>query len=106
MKKSIRIALAATTCMFAGQIHAAGDAELGKAKSYACSACHGVDGKREVIGAPGLPRLAGKSQEHLVNATKAYRAGSRFHPLMQVLLWTMSDKDIEDLAAYYSGIKD
>jgi len=36
---------------------------------------------------------------------KAYRAGERYHPLMQILLWTMSDKDIEDLAAYYSSLK-
>lgn len=39
-----------------------------------------------------------------VAAMKAYRNAQRFHPLMQFFVLPASDKDLEDLAAYYASL--
>jgi len=84
---------------------AAGDVELGRAKAIYCGSCHGPDGKRDVpllIG--GNSRLAGMEANKFVAALKAYRYGQRFHPMMQFFVMPISDKDMEDMAAYYASL--
>jgi hemoglobin len=105
MKNALAVVLIAAG-LLAAPAFGAGDKALGQAKSYACTACHGVDGKRELKGTPGMPRIAGMDETRFLTSLKAYRTGQRFHPFMQVILYTMSDKDMEDLAAYYSSLKD
>ncbi len=82
----------------------AGDAEAGKAKSAVCTSCHGADG----IGIAEIyPNLAGQKAGYLESAIKAYRDGRRTSPmaaLMQPMIANLSDEDIADLAAYYSGL--
>lgn len=83
----------------------AGNAELGRTKSLFCTACHGVDGKQALpMFTGGTTNLAGMDQQKFVNALKAYRYGQRFHPMMQFFVLPASDKDMEDLAAYYASL--
>jgi cytochrome c553 len=35
---------------------------------------------------------------------QAYRNGERFHPVMQVLVFPLGGKDIEDFAAYCASL--
>jgi cytochrome c553 len=42
---------------------------------------------------------------YIANALKAYRTGERWHPSMRGIAASLSDKDIEDIAAYYGGAK-
>ncbi len=79
----------------------AGDAEKGKAKSAVCVACHGTDG---ISPNPQWPNLAGQKDQYLILALKAYRDGDRQNPIMSPLAQGLSDEDIENLAAYYSGL--
>ena len=81
--------------------HAA-DAAAGKKKSEACVGCHGMGGKSNN---PMYPSLKGQQQMYLVKAIKAYRDGKREDPMMSNFAKTLSDADIDDLAAYYSSEK-
>ncbi|HYP67410.1 MAG TPA: c-type cytochrome [Thiobacillaceae bacterium] len=86
---------------------AAGDAAAGKDKAIACATCHGVDGKREIpLLQGGMSKLAGMDEQKLLDALKAYRYGRRLHPMMQFFVLPYSDKDLNDIAAYYSSLKD
>ena len=79
----------------------AGDAAAGKEKSAQCAACHGADGK-----SPNelWPNLAGQKYAYLVKQMKAFRDGSRSDPMMSPMAAPLSDADIENLAAFYSGL--
>ncbi|HYP67287.1 MAG TPA: c-type cytochrome [Thiobacillaceae bacterium] len=76
----------------------AGDAKAGKAKSEKCAMCHGEDGK-------GEPRLAGMPVATFTKAIKAYKSGARDNKTMAKIAKDLSDKDIANLAAYYSAEK-
>lgn len=80
---------------------AAGDPQAGAAKSTACHACHGSDG----ISINDLwPNLAGQKQGYLVKQITAFRDGTRQDPIMPVYVRSLSDQDIADIAAFYSGL--
>jgi cytochrome c553 len=49
--------------------------------------------------------LGGQSEKYIENALKAYQKGERKHPSMQGIAGSLSDKDIAELAAYYSQQK-
>lgn len=82
-------------------IFAAGDAAAGKAKAATCSACHGTAG----ISPQDLwPNLAGQKAGYLIKQIKAFRDNQRQDPMMAPMVATLTDQDIENLAAYYSGL--
>lgn len=83
---------------------AQGDAERGKSKTIVCVTCHGSDGKATLS---MYPNLSGQNYEYLVNSLKAYKAGQRkgnTAALMAAPVATLSDQDMQDLAAFYSSI--
>jgi cytochrome c553 len=75
-----------------------GDAKAGEARSALCGGCHGSHG---VSTDSATPSLAGQDPVYLVNATKAYRK-ARKHETMQRAVNAVSDKDIDDIAAFYT----
>ncbi len=80
----------------------AGDAKAGRAKAEsACGVCHGVDGLAKI---PEAPNLAGQSETYLIEQITAFKSGERKNEMMSVVVQDLSDTDIENLAAYYSGI--
>lgn len=81
---------------------AAGDLTAGRQKALACQTCHGLDGRAKI---PEAPNLAGQSDIYLVKALKDYRSGARKDDMMSLVAPTLKDKDIDDLAAYYSAIE-
>jgi cytochrome c553 len=69
-----------------------------------CAGCHGIPGyKTAYPEVYHVPKLGGQSPAYLVNALKAYRSGERRHPSMRGIAASLSDKDMEELAAYYGG---
>ena len=80
---------------------AAGDVAAGKTKAARCAACHGANGQ----GVPPNPALAGKPEAEQVQALKDYKSGKRANPIMKGLAVSLSDKDMEDLSAYYASLK-
>ncbi len=81
----------------------AGDAAAGKLKAeQTCQTCHGIDG----IGiTPMAANLSGQQELYLIAQLKAYKSGKRQHEQMSIIAGMLSDKDIENVAAWYSGIK-
>lgn len=80
----------------------AGDAAAGKEKSKTCAACHGPDGNSP---APDFPNIAGQHYDYLVKSLLGYKSGARKDPIMAPQAATLSRRDIEDLAAFYSQQK-
>lgn len=77
-----------------------GSAEEGQTKSTPCVACHGVGGNSAN---PQWPNLAAQNGPYIVRQLKAFKAGERQDPLMSPMATTLSDDDIEDLAAYFQA---
>jgi cytochrome c553 len=82
---------------------ATADPALGKAKVQAvCTVCHGVDG----IGKnPDVPNLAGESAQYIQKQLKAFRSGARQHDQMSIIAKDLSDKDIANVADWFSSLK-
>ena len=85
-----------------GLVLADGDPKAGEAKSRICAACHGMKG----ISSNDLwPNLAGQKKGYLIKQIKEFRDGKRVDPSMAPMVKPLSDQDIEDIAAYYAGMK-
>ena len=98
------IATLAVTALMPVAAMAAGDAAAGKAKSAVCAGCHGANGISMV---PQYPNLAGQKAPYIESAIKAYRSQERAGGnavMMYGMVGGLSDQDIADLAAYYSGL--
>jgi len=99
--QSFAIAAAFALC---GNALAGGNAANGKAISEKiCVACHGVDGAKPV--APENPILAGQYADYLAKALSDYKTGKRANPVMKAFADQLKQKDIEDLAAWFSSQK-
>jgi cytochrome c553 len=82
-----------------------GDALAGETKSAMCYGCHGIKGYHASF--PEIhrvPKISGQSAKYIVSALTAYKKGERRHPSMKGVATTLSDQDMADLAAYYSGL--
>ncbi|MDH3490993.1 MAG: cytochrome c4 [Gammaproteobacteria bacterium] len=83
---------------------AEGDADAGKELGYTCLGCHGIEGYRNAYPSYRVPKLGGQKAGYLVIALKGYRSGERSHPTMQAQATSMSDQEIEDVAAYLASL--
>jgi cytochrome c553 len=82
----------------------AGDPAAGKAKSYTCTGCHGIDGARATFPDVFLvPKLGGQHAAYIVAALKAYKSGDRFNGTMRAQASALSEKDMADIGAYYES---
>ena len=78
---------------------------LGREKFVQCASCHGSDGRSTVV--PQYPKIGGQSAPYVINALKAYRDGRRqgtYAAIMAVAAKTLSDADIDNLAAYIESL--
>jgi cytochrome c553 len=99
--------MAAMISAFSTVALGAGDPAAGKDKAITCGFCHGVNGEQEIpLLAGGKSKLAGMDEHRLVDALLAYRSARRFHPMMQFFVLPFSDKDLADIAAYYSSLRE
>jgi cytochrome c553 len=80
----------------------AGDVKTGRTKALMCQACHGLDGLSKV---PDAPNIAGQTEPYIVAQLQAFKSGTRKNDAMSVVAPSLSDTDIEDLAAYFSAIE-
>jgi cytochrome c553 len=102
--QSLRILALAAGIAVAFGAHAAGDAAAGKNKVFQCQGCHGLaDWKTAFPEVYRVPKLGGQKPAYIVSALKAYKAGDREFATMRAIAADLSDKDMEDLAAYYGA---
>lgn len=101
MRKSLLLMLSATiTAMFASAALAQGDAAAGEAKSALCATCHGPDGNSQLA---INPKIAGQNARYLIKQLQDFKSGARSGPIMAAMVISLSDEDIEDLAAWYAS---
>ena len=101
MTKRMLIAVAALAIFVSGNV-AAADIEAGKKKvQEVCAACHGIDGATPTT--PDYPKLSGQYPDYLAKALRDYKTGARKNPIMAGFAATLSDKDIENVAAYFAS---
>jgi cytochrome c553 len=85
----------------AAERRSGGDPAEGKRKSAPCQACHGPDGNSP---SDQFPRLAGQYSDYLTQALLSYKdGGSRKNPIMAGFAAPLTERDIEDLAAYFAS---
>jgi cytochrome c553 len=89
-------------CVSVSVLAASGDPEAGFKKSTPCQACHGQKG---ISVSPEFPNLAGQNADYIVASLHHYKNGKRKNPIMQGQAANLSERDIEDLAAYFSSQK-
>lgn len=80
-----------------------GDVTAGKAKAQSCAGCHGEDGNS--VAGSGFPRLAGQYESYIVKTLQDYKSGKRKNPMMNGIAATLSEEDMENVAAYYASQK-
>ncbi|MDH5358273.1 MAG: cytochrome c [Gammaproteobacteria bacterium] len=103
--KRIIYTLIGLTAVFGASTVFAGDVEAGKAKAAICASCHGANG---IATMPSYPNLAGQNEAYLVSSLKAYRDKHRnggMAAIMQMQATSLSDADIDNLAAYFASLK-
>ena len=83
---------------------AEGDPAAGAVLGYSCLGCHGVEGYRNAYPSYRVPKLGGQKSAYLVAAIKGYRQGMRSHPTMSAQASSLTDEQIEDVAAYFASI--
>ncbi len=80
----------------------AGDPKAGEAKATLCLTCHG---KGNTVQGAGTPIISGQYEDYLIETMKNYRSGARNNPIMNGFSANLSDRDIEDLAAFYAQME-
>ncbi|MCF6204476.1 MAG: cytochrome c [Methylococcaceae bacterium] len=78
--------------IYAGKVNAAA----------VCSQCHGV---RAPSSESPFPSLAGRDEEYIKKALKQYQDKTRISEIMNNIAASLTDKDINNIANYYSRLK-
>lgn len=94
------LALGLSWFAIAPMAEAAGDAEAGKKKFYTCVGCHAVESYTNAYPSYHVPRLGGQHPNYVVSSLKAYQASQRKHPSMLGNSVSLSEQDMQDIAAY------
>lgn len=87
--------------VFTANAETTGDVAAGKGlAAKQCAMCHGSEG----AGGASAPALKGMAADRLVSQLQAFKSGERKNMMMEMVVKKLSDKDISDLAAYFSSL--
>jgi cytochrome c553 len=78
-----------------------GDVASGQARAVTCHACHGGSGMQT---APRTPGLAGQSHLYIAKQLRDFRDGRRSDPVMGPLSKSLTNDEIDDIAAYFETL--
>jgi cytochrome c553 len=101
----LRSAVALALSLGAACALAAGNAADGKIKAYSCTGCHGITGYKNAYPNYHVPKIHGQNAVYITAALTEYKNGDRSHPTMRAQGESLSDQDIQDIAAYLSGVE-
>ena len=80
---------------------AAADADAGKSKAQVCVQCHGEGGNSTD---PQIPALAGQPAQMIATQLYQFREGNRRNEQMSPMAASLSNAEMNDLAAYFSAV--
>jgi cytochrome c553 len=98
------LALVAAALVVSVPATAAGDPVKGKEIAYTCLGCHGIETYKNVYPTFSVPKLRGQHPEYIVSALQAYAKSERSHATMHAHAVSLSDQDMQDIAAYLGGV--
>ena len=104
--RAVSIAVIAAGALFlsgAPQAQPAADLKHGKAVSYTCLGCHGIEDYKNAYPMYSVPELRGQNAEYLAIALHGYKDGDRSHITMHSQSESLSEQDMTDVAAYLAG---
>ena len=96
----------AACAAFTAPVAGAGDAAAGQVKAIPCMGCHGIPGYNNVYPTYKVPKVGGQHADYIVAALRAYKLGQRGHKTMQAQAASLSDQDMQDIAAYFAGSRE
>ena len=105
----LRFAAIAAAALLAGAFaappaSAEGDPARGEDLAYTCLGCHGIEGYRNAYPSYRVPKLGGQKAAYLAIALRGYRDGTRAHPTMTAQATSLTDRQIDDIAAYLASL--
>jgi len=103
MQRTLSKFAVAALVLAAAPAFAAGNAAEGKIKAYSCTGCHGIEGYRNAYPNYTVPKIHGQNAAYIIAALAAYKNGDRPHPTMRAQGESLSDQDVQDIAAYLSS---
>jgi cytochrome c553 len=77
-----------------------GDAERGRIVGDTCRGCHFIPNYKNSYPVYKVPQLGGQNAEYLVAALRGYANGERGHGTMHSNAATLTEQDMQDIAAY------
>ncbi|MDE2393965.1 MAG: cytochrome c4 [Burkholderiales bacterium] len=81
------------------------DASAGQKKAAMCMGCHAIVGYQTSFPQVyKVPKIAGQNAKYLAAALAEYKSGNRKFPTMRAVAASLSDKDMADLAAFFSTL--
>ena len=104
MKIALTLLFALSGIGFAAQAQdTTGDAARGAKINASRTGCHGITGYQSSFPQVyRVPAISGQNAKYIVGALEAYKKGERKHPTMHAMAQTLTERDIADLAAFYS----
>jgi cytochrome c553 len=99
------LAVASVTAAASAQTAPAkGNAKAAESKIAMCIGCHGIVGYQASFPqVHRVPMISGQSAGYIAAALNAYKTGDRKHPTMRGIADSLSEQDINDIAAYYEA---
>lgn len=99
------LGLTAAIALFAtASAHAEGDKAAGRTLIYTCAGCHGVPGYTNAYPQYPVPKIAGQNEQYIIDALHGYQGADRKHPTMTAQAQSLSETDIQNIAAYLSSL--
>ena len=95
----LAVSLALVSCAEAAT---GADIDAGRQKAQVCVACHGPEGNSAN---PVMPSLAGQPAQFISTELFQFREGNRKDPQMTPLAASLTNADMNDLAAYFAAQK-
>lgn len=102
MRQVILLALGGVFLAGGAFAETTGDRAAGKVLAGQCRTCHGLDGMARI---PIAPHIGGEPADYIRHQLTAFRDGTREHEMMSIVARNLSDQQILDLAAWFSGNK-
>lgn len=100
MKAALILALGGVFLAGGATAETTGDRVAGKVLAGQCRTCHGLDGLARI---PIAPHIGGEPADYIIHQLTAFRDGTRQHEMMSIIARSLSDQQIADLAAWFSG---
>jgi len=102
--RALALILACAALAVSASARADGDPAKGKVTAYACIGCHGIPNYTTNYPNYRVPKLAGQHADYIVAALKEYRSGDRTHKTMHAQAASLSDAQMQDIAAYFESL--